>query len=115
MVKEIIETKYFAKIIEGFFKKGQLLREDYDAFKKNLAENPELGDVIPGAGGIRKIRLKSASKGKSGGFRVCYYQVVHRYRIFLLAIYPKNTQEDISMAEKKVLKELVTYLKEVNK
>lgn len=65
-------------------------------FKKSLAENPEQGDVITGTGGIRKIRLKSASKGKSGGFRVCYLNIEDQLILFLLFIYAKNEKENLS-------------------
>jgi hypothetical protein len=80
-----------------------------------LAENPEQGDVIPGAGGIRKTRLKSASKGKSGGFRVCYLNVDDRLIIFLLFIYAKSDQENLSSAEKKELKQIAEAIKRSTK
>jgi hypothetical protein len=67
-----------------------------------LAENPEMGDVIQGTGGVRKTRLKSASKGKRGGFRVCYYfHHVKTGTLYLMTIYPKNEKDDISSDEKK--------------
>lgn len=80
-----------------------------------MAENPEQGDVIPGAGGIRKTRLKSASKGKSGGFRVCYLNVDDRLIIFLLFIYAKSDQENLSSAEKKELKQIAEAIKRSTK
>jgi len=88
-----------------------LLRKDYDSFKIDLAKNPASGDLIIGTGGIRKTRLKSSSKGKSGGFRVCYLDVPQTEELFLILIYPKNEREDLAPEEKKILKELVKQLK----
>jgi hypothetical protein len=76
-----------------------------------LAENPSLGDMISGTGGVRKTRLKSSSRGKRGGFRVCYVDLANKERLYLLLIYPKNEQENLTMEDKKVLKELVDILK----
>lgn len=115
MNREIIETKNFTKNLNLLLKKRQLLDEDYADFKKELAEHPDSGDIVSGTGGVRKIRLKSASRGKSGGFRVCYYDISHKDRIYLIAIYPKNEQENLSMEDKKMLKELVSILRGINK
>lgn len=111
MKREIIQTSYFVKEISGLQKKGNLLEEDFTSFLKDIAQNPEIGDVIPGTGGVRKTRLKSASKGKRGGFRVCYYYFVVKERIYLLSIYAKNEQEDLTTDEKKDLKAVVAFFK----
>jgi hypothetical protein len=92
-------------------KKKKLLREDVDALKKALVENPELGNLISGAGGVRKVRLKSASKGKSGGFRVCYFDTPNKEELYLMWIFPKNVQENLTASEKKLLKELAEVFK----
>jgi len=63
--------------------------------------------------GIRKVRLKSASRGKSGGFRICYYYLVLNDEIFLLYIYAKNNKEDLNSRDKTTLKEYVRFLKGV--
>lgn len=70
-----------------------------------------MGDVISGTGGIRKTRLKSATKGKSGGFRVCYLNIDNKLIIILLFIYPKNEQENLSSAQKANLKKIAESLK----
>lgn len=115
MKRNITETRNFAKAIDSLLKRRQLLREDLIDFKKQIAENPESGDMVPGTGGVRKARLKSASKGKRGGFRVCYYDIVNIELIYLIAIYPKNVQEDLTTEQKKALKELVGILRKANK
>src|ERR1700684_3781397 len=104
MKKKIILTKTFSKDIESYLKKGKLLSQDFDAFVKQLANNPEAGDMIAGTGGVRKIRLKSAAKGKRGGFRVCYYFFQIEDIIYLLTVYAKNEQENITSDEKNSLK-----------
>jgi hypothetical protein len=80
------------------------LEKDFDSLKKTLVTNPEQGDLIPGTGGVRKIRVKSSSKGKRGGFRVCYFDDPEREELFLMLIYSKNEREDITPDEKKFLK-----------
>lgn len=111
MAKEIIETRAFTKEIDRLLKKRNLLKDDYNAFKKELTENSEMGDRIEGAGGVRKARLKSATRGKSGGFRICYFVVVSKGKIYLLGIFPKNEQDNLTKEEKEILKDLARQLK----
>ncbi len=110
--REIIQTLVFSKKIRALVKTHKLKEEDFEVFKCVIAENPEMGNVIQGTGGIRKIRLKSASKGKSGGCRVCYYfHDIEVGKVYLITLYPKNEKEDITPDEKKELKEIAEYLK----
>ncbi len=112
MKREIIELPRFSERVKKLANDHRLKLEDFDTFKGVLAENPEMGDVIQGTGGVRKTRLKSASKGKSGGFRVCYY--FHHVKtgiIYLMTIYPKNEKDDISPDEKKELKMISDAIK----
>jgi hypothetical protein len=112
MDRKIIQAKEFSKEVDALIKKRSLLVEDFNSFKKQIVEDPKTGDLIMGTGGIRKVRLKSASRGKSGGFRVCYYYLVHKEHIYLLWIYPKNEQENLTAEEKGLLKSIVKALKE---
>lgn len=111
MKRQLIQTLDFEDTVKNLITKRKLKKEDFEDFKKNLAENPEQGDVIPRTGGIRKIRLKSATKGKSGGFRVCYLNIEDRLILFLLFIYAKNEQENLSQNEKAELKQLADSIK----
>lgn len=111
----IVPLRKFERDVDALIANRALLKDDYEDFKKSLAENPELGPPISKTGGVRKIRLKSATKGKSGGFRVCYFYLPERYELFLICIYGKNKQEDLSEAEKKELKTLVTEFKRASK
>ena len=77
-----------------------------------LLKNPDAGDVIPDLASARKIRIPLAGRGKSGGGRVIYVDVVIREQIYLLLAYPKNVQTDLNPAQKKVIRNLIEMLKE---
>ena len=68
-----------------------------------IAANPECGDIIPGGGGIRKVRFAIGSKGKSGGVRIIYYFHNERVPVFLLAVFAKNDQANLTRAETNML------------
>lgn len=109
--RQVVETRSFSRQITQLLHSRSLLQSDYDAFKKELAEDPENAPTLPGTGGVRKVRLKSASKGKRGGFRVCYFYYVAAEIIYLLFIFQKNEQENLSDTERKELKALTDTLK----
>jgi hypothetical protein len=88
---ELIETSTFTKQISGL-----LGDEEYGIFQSRLAANPQLGAVIKGGGGIRKVRVAVGGRGKSGGARVIYYWAVQRHMILLLFVYPKNVTADLT-------------------
>ena len=87
--------------------------DGYIRFQQLLIQRPESGALIAGTGGLRKIRWQDArrGKGKRGGLRVIYYWWQPEAEIWLLAIYDKAEREDISAAEKSVLRELVRGFK----
>ena len=68
-------------------------------------------DVIPGAGGIRKLRWAAKGKGKRGGARIIYVYVVVHARLYLLRCYAKNSKVDLTAGEKRELRQLAAYLK----
>lgn len=88
---ELIETSKFTRQITALLKD-----EEYARFQARLAGNPELGAVIRGSGGIRKVRVAVGSRGRSGGARVIYYWAVRRSLILLLYAYPKNVAADLT-------------------
>ena len=65
------------------------------------------GDVIPGGGGVRKVRWGSVGTGKRGGLRLIYYWHQSEDRIYLLFIYRKSRQEDLTWEQLRVLRKLV--------
>ena len=88
---ELIETSAFTRQITAL-----LSDEEYAGFQSRIAENPELGALIKGGGGIRKARVGVGSRGKSGGARVIYYWAVRDDVILLLYIYRKNAAADLT-------------------
>lgn len=79
--------------------------KELDDLRVLLAFNPEVGNKIPGTGGIRKLRvgLESKGKGKRGGERVIYYFHSQAMPLALLAIYAKGEKIDLTADEKKEL------------
>lgn len=107
MKKSFITTKVFDKMWERM----KLAQEDLSELENILMENPEVGDVIQGMGGARKIRIPLDGQGKSGGGRVIYVDVVMKERIYFLYAYPKNLQTDLTPAQKKELLKVVEAIK----
>jgi hypothetical protein len=84
-----------------------------DAVAVYLIDNPDTGDVIPGAGGVRKLRWAAKGKGKRGGVRIIYLYVVIAARIYLLRCYAKNVRTDLTVDERKELRQIAAHLKGV--
>ena len=78
--------------------------EGYLALQAHLAENPGSGKLIPGSGGLRKMRWAGSGRGKRGGLRVIYYWWVSKDRISMLIAYPKNEQDDLTADQVKQLR-----------
>lgn len=100
---ELIETSLFTRQVQAAF-----LDEEYRAFQLHLILQPHVGKVIPGSGGLRKMRWRLAGRGKRGGVRVIYYCKASNRQIFLLFLYPKNVRSDLSSRELRALRQLVT-------
>ncbi len=83
--------------------------KELDGLRIQLAFFPKSGDIIPGTGGIRKLRIgvEKKNKGKRGGARVIYYYHDENIALALLAIYAKGEKIDLTPHEKKELKKLV--------
>ncbi len=99
---EFIEFPHFAKSLA-------LLGDDDDylEFQIHLMDRPDAGAVIPGSGGLRKLRWAGSGRGKRGGLRIIYYYVTAEGQILLLHAYAKNEMEDLPAAILKELKQLV--------
>lgn len=78
-----------------------------------LAAHPKAGDLMKGAGGVRKLRWGRGAQGKSGGVRVIYYVHSDAMPIYLLTIFAKNERTNISKAERNELAELVDLLVQI--
>ncbi|MCQ9147641.1 MULTISPECIES: type II toxin-antitoxin system RelE/ParE family toxin [Brucella/Ochrobactrum group] len=75
-----------------------------------IAANPDAGDIMPGTGGARKLRFGGKGKGKSGGYRIITFYADENMPVFLLDIYSKDTQANLSQAERNELRKLLTAL-----
>lgn len=99
---EFIETSIFTKLIYAY-----LSEDEYVALQMYLLEHPEAGNIIPGSGGVRKLRWSISGKGKRGGVRVIYYFKQRGSEIWLLTIYSKSETENIpSHLLKKIAEEI---------
>jgi hypothetical protein len=82
---------------------------EQDAIVDLIAYEPTCGDLIPGTGGLRKVRVGRSGSGKRGGARVIYYFYDADFPVFLMALYAKNEKADLSGREKR---EFAAYAKE---
>jgi len=80
----VVETPIFQQYSEEVW-----TDTEREAFIAWLATNPDAGDVIPGTGGLRKVRWKRAGMGKRGGARVIYFNQLDHGVIWLLIVYAK--------------------------
>ena len=85
-----IETKLFTRQVNDYLSDDEL-RD----LQLALIANPEAGDIVPGSGGVRKLRWAARGRGKRGGYRVIYYLKPAQGVIWMLTIYPKNVTDDI--------------------
>lgn len=102
---------YFMVIIETPIFTKQLLStlsdDEYRLFQANLLERPDAGKIIPGGGGLRKVRWALPGRGKSGGVRVIYYWFTALETILLLFMYPKNVQDNLTQNQLIQLKRII--------
>ncbi len=102
---EFRETPMFTRAITAL-----LTDLEYSQLQYELVANPNAGDVIPGTGGLRKVRWGEAGrgKGKRGGIRVIYYWYLYGSLVYMLLAYSKGQQDDLTPNEKRLLKQLIT-------
>ena len=98
---EFVETSIFTQRITKL-----LTDDEYYDLQAVLAENPKAGDVIPGAGGLRKLRWRVRGRGKRGGLRVIYY-CWSEDRLYMIFVYEKARQGDLTPEQVKALRAYV--------
>ena len=100
----IIETPTFKNDVDKIWSE-----DERGEFFTWLAANPEMGDVIPGSGGCRKVRWSKRGIGKRGGVRVIYYAKLANGEIWLLVIYSKSVKENIPAHILKSIREVIEH------
>jgi hypothetical protein len=101
-VMVFVETPIFTRQVQDL-----LSDEQYRDLQDELRNHPDAGSKIRGSAGLRKLRWATEGQGKSGGVRVIYYWIVARDQIFMVYMYPKSKQADLSPEQLKVLRTAV--------
>jgi RelE toxin of RelE / RelB toxin-antitoxin system len=83
---------------------------EYEELILFLAEHPDAGEVIPGTGGVRKVRWPARGQGKRGGARVIYYFRDLNVPVYLLAVYAKGEKLNLTQREKKMMSKYVDLI-----
>ena len=95
-----IESPVFDRVREAY-----LDEDEYAALQEFLMQNPEAGKVVPGSGGVRKLRWRRGSSGKRGRLRVIYFVRQRPNEFWMLSLYAKAKQENAPGHILKKLKE----------
>jgi hypothetical protein len=107
-VQTVVETPDFV----ADARKAGLGPAEVSAIVDALAQNPDMGELIVGTGGARKVRFAGRGKGKSGGYRVITYFGGRDLPVFLLNVFAKNERVDLSQAERNELRKTLRDLAE---
>jgi hypothetical protein len=102
----VAETPLFVRQAEDVWSD-----DEREAFVNFIAKNPQAGDLIPETGGVRKIRWALAGTGKRGGARVIYFYHDADRPLYLLMVYAKARQEDLTPEERRAVCKLAATLK----
>jgi hypothetical protein len=81
--------------------------DEQSEFVDWITENPESGDVIPGTGGLRKVRWSRQGMGKQGGARVIYYTRLAHGQVVLVVVYAKAKFDNLPATVLKSWKEII--------
>lgn len=97
-----VETPVFTRELQHL-----MPDDDYRALQSALLLRPEAGDLIRGGGGLRKVRWGLPGTGKRGGLRLIYYWQKAEDCIYMLLVYRKSRQEDLTPQQLRILRKLV--------
>jgi hypothetical protein len=103
-VYTVVETPLFQRLADDYW-----TEEERGAFVSFIAAHPEAGDVVPGSGGVRKVRWSLAGRGKRGGVRVIYLNRISTGEIWLLVLYAKSEAENIPVHLLRRIKEEIEH------
>ena len=106
----VAETQSFVRSASKIWTEDELT-----ALVNYLAHNPEEGDIIPGTGGVRKLRWGKAGVGKRGGARVIYFYYQMDCPLYLLLAYAKAQASDLTADEKRAVAGFAAIIKQAAK
>jgi hypothetical protein len=106
-MQTVVETRSYLADAERLFSP-----DERAAIVDRLAADPGCGVVIPGSGGIRKVRFGFGARGKSGGARIIYLYSGETLPVFVLTVFAKNEKANLSPAERNALARTVTDMVE---
>ena len=89
-----VETTLFTRLVTDL-----LDDSDYAELQQQLADQPDGGQLIQGGSGLRKIRWAARGSGKSRGVRIIYFWRSAEGQIFLLYLFEKSAQSDLSRSQ----------------
>ena len=114
MRRRFVESRAFSADRDRLEHAGEMTLDDITALEQDILANPAVGDLVPGTGGLRKVRLgqRQVRRGKRGGLRVYYLDLAAAKVTHLVAIFGKREKSDLSPAERKAVATLVRRLKE---
>jgi hypothetical protein len=101
------ETSIFTRRADAL-----LTREERVELISKLARNPQAGDLIPGLGGIRKMRFAGGGQGKRGAYRVIWFVLTDEMPVLALLIYGKNEQANPSPQQRRAMLAAVERMKQ---
>ena len=100
-----VETKLFtSRILDA------MSDDEYAGLQSHLSVHPDAGAIIPGAGGVRKIRWAGSGRGKRGGSRLIYYWDFCD-TILMLYVYQKNERENLTERQKQIMRQIAEEYK----
>ena len=111
-IVEFIESRLFTRRLHDLA--GGAADELLRAIQSGLEQNPDRGAMVPGLGGVRKVRIPGRSKGKRGGYRCLYLHLEKRQHIHLLILLAKNEQEDATAEQKSQIRQWVAEIKKAS-
>ena len=105
-MRSVLETVIFTRRADALLARGE--RDDLIL---TLSADPKAGALMPGLGGVRKLRFAPEGRGKSGAFRVIYYLLDDNTPILALLLYGKNEQANPTPEQRKRLLQVVEIVK----
>ncbi len=102
----VVETETYLSTAETL-----LADEERTAIVDMIAADPTQGDLMQGTGGLRKVRVPLPGRGKRGGGRLITFFHDEEIPVFLIALYPKNVQADLTPDQRKAARRMTDAIR----